>query len=438
METLLRVWAGAVLAAVAAAGCAQPVEQDTTPTEEEIIALARGIHDRVLTIDTHDDIPFNFATEEVDPGVRGNRKVDIPKMVEGGLDVGFFVVYVGQGERDEYEFAKERAMTKFDAIHRMTEDMHPDKIELAHTADDVERIAASGKLVAAIGIENGWVIGKDLALIETYHELGARYVTLAHNGHNDICDSANPRPQLGDEESEHDGVSEFGEQVIAEMNRVGIMVDVSHISKKSMLDAARLSRAPVIASHSSTRALCDVSRNMDDEQLLALKENGGVMQTVALAGFVKVDPGRNDSIAALREELGLEGGRGRGGRGRGGQAAQLSESELAERQARQTQFDERMQAIDEQYPPANVQDFVDHIDHAVNLIGVDHVGISSDFDGGGGIVGWNDASETFNVTLELVRRGYSEEEIAKLWGGNLLRVWRETERVAEEMKAEED
>ena len=435
METLLKVCAGAVLVAFVAAGCAQPVEQDTAPTEEEIIALARGIHDRILTIDTHDDIPFNFATEEVDPGVRGDRKVDIPKMVEGGLDVGFFIVYVGQGERDRYEFAKERAMTKFDAIHRMTEEMHPDKIELAYTADDVERIAASGKIVAAIGIENGWVIGKDLSLIETYHGLGARYITLAHNGHNDICDSANPRPQFGDEESEHDGVSEFGEQVIAAMNRVGIMVDVSHISKKSMLDAVQLSRAPVIASHSSARALCDVSRNMDDEQLLALKENGGVMQTVALAGFVKVDPGRNEAIAALREELGLGG---RGGRGRGGQAAQPSEAELADRQARQTQFDERMSAIDEQYPPANLQDFVNHIDHAVNLIGIDHVGISSDFDGGGGIVGWNDAGETFNVTLELVRRGYSEDDIAKLWGGNLLRVWRETERVAAELQTEED
>ena len=172
---------------------------------------------------------------------------------------------------------------------------------------------------------------------------------------------------------------------------------------------------------------------MDDEQLLALKENGGVMQTVALARFVKVDPERNEAIAALREELGLQGGRGRGGR-----AALPSEAELADRQARQTQFDERMKAIDEQYPPANVQDFVNHIDHGVNLIGIDHVGISSDFDGGGRIVGWNDASETFNVTLELVRRGYSEEDIAKLWGGNLLRVWRETERVAAEMQAQED
>ena len=434
METLLRRSVSLLVTGFVLAGCAQPqaVDEPAEPTEEELIALARGIHDRVVTIDTHDDIPFDFATEEVDPGVRGSRKVDLPKMREGGLDVGFFIVYVGQGDRDAagYELAKEQAMTKFAAIHRMAEEMYPDEIELAHTADDVERIAASGKLVAAIGIENGWVIGQDLSLIEEYQKLGARYVTLAHNGNNDICDSANPRGD--DPDNEHDGVSEFGVEVIAEMNRVGIMVDVSHISKKSMPDAARLSQAPVIASHSSTRALCDVSRNMDDEQLLALKENGGVMQTVALGDFVKVDPVRNEMVAGLREELGLRGGR--GGRGRG-PVAELSAAEQADREARQAQFDERLGAIDEEYPPANLEDFVNHIDHAVQLIGVDHVGISSDFDGGGGIPGWNDASETFNVTLELVRRGYSEQDVAKIWGGNLLRVWRETERVADELQA---
>ena len=210
------------------------------------------------------------------------------------------------------------------------------------------------------------MIGQDLSLLGDYHTRGARYITLAHNGHNDIADSAAPRQRLGDTEAEHDGVSAFGEAVIAEMNRLGIMVDVSHISKQAMLDAVRLSVAPVIASHSSTRTLRDHPRNLDDEQLLALRDNGGVMQTVALDDFVS---SRDD-------------------------------------------------------PPVAVRDFIDHIDYAVSLIGVDHVGISSDFDGGGGVVGWSDASETFNVTLELVRRGYTEDEIAKIWGGNLLRVWR--------------
>jgi len=392
-------------------------------SEEEIRALAAEIHIRVLTIDTHNDIPFNFATDEVDPGVRGDRQVDIPKMEEGEFDVGFFVVYVGQTERTpaNYRQAKEDAMTKFNAIHRMTDEMYPDRIELAYTAADVVRINQSGKRVAAIGIENGYVIGRDLSLLATYHELGARYITLAHGGHNDIADSSTPRENLGDGESEHGGISAFGEDVIAEMNRLGIMVDVSHISKDAMLDAARLSRAPVIASHSSTKALADVARNMDDEQLLALKENGGVMQTVALGGFVKVaPPEKREALAALREEMGITGFGGGGLR-------DLSDEQRAE-------YDRRRAELDERWPPANVGDFVDHIDHAVELIGIDHVGISSDFDGGGGIVGWADASETGNVTLELVRRGYSEEEIAKLWGGNLLRVWREVERVAAELQ----
>ena len=394
---------------------------EVTMSEEELTAKARGIHENLLTIDTHDDIPLTFASEEVDPGVRGDRQMDLPKMIEGGLDAGFFIVFVGQTERtpENYAKAKEDAMTKFNAIHRMTEEMYPDKIELAYTADDVVRINNSGKLVACIGIENGYVVGKDLSLLKKYHDLGARYITLAHNGHNDICDSANPREQLGDSESEHNGVSEFGKKVIAEMNRLGIMVDVSHISKKSMLDAVSLSKAPVIASHSSTRALCDVSRNMDDEQLQALKTNGGVMQTVALGNFVKNPPEKQTAMETLFEELGVRGRRA---------IRQLSDE-------KQAVYRKRRDEINEKWPPATVQDFVDHIDHAVKLIGIDHVGISSDFDGGGGIEGWKDASETFNVTLELVRRGYSEEEITKIWGGNLLRVWREVERVASEMQA---
>jgi membrane dipeptidase len=383
--------------------------------EEADVARAREIHDRVLTLDTHVDIPFNYATDEVDPGVRGRAQVDLPKMREGGLDAAFFIVYVGQGPRtpEGNTNAVASAMTKFDAIRRMTYELYPDQIELAYTANDVERIHESGKLVAAIGIENGYVIGQDLALIETYHGLGARYMTLAHNGHNDISDSANPRAD--EPAAEHDGLSAFGEEVVAELNRVGIMVDVSHISKAAMLHAIRVSRAPVIGSHSSTRALADVARNMDDDQLLALKENGGVVQMCALDGFVKVPaPERGEAVRALRAELGIS--------GRDGLRNLTPEQRAL--------YDERLVAIEAEWPRANVSDFVDHIDHAVNLIGIDHVGIASDFDGGGGITGWNDASETFNVTLELVRRGYTEEEIAKLWGGNLLRVWREVERVA--------
>ena len=394
---------------------------DTVEPESELVERARGIHDRVLTLDTHVDIPFNYATEDVDPGIRGAFKVDLPKMEEGGLNAVFFVVYVGQTARtpENYEKAKQDAMTKFNAIHRMADDMYLDRIEFAYSADDVVRIHESGKLVATIGIENGYVIGKDLSLLEKYHELGARYITLAHGGHNDIADSSSPRESFGDAESEHDGVSAFGEEVIAEMNRLGIMVDVSHISKAAMLDAVRLSKAPVIASHSSTRALAEHTRNMDDEQLRALGENGGVMQTVALGSFVKNPPEKKTAMDALLAEYGIA--------SMGG-LSELSDEKRAELTAKRDE-------LDEQWPPATVQDFVDHIDHAVEIMGVDHVGISSDFDGGGGIEGWNDASETFNVTLELVRRGYTEEQIAQFWSGNLLRVWREVERVAQETQS---
>ncbi len=427
--------AGVGAVALILAACGGSGSTDVAPDDGDLEQVARAIHQRVITIDTHDDIPFDFATDKVDPGVRGDRQVDLPKMREGGLDVAFFVVYVGQGDNtpEGYARAYEQAMTKFDAIHRLTDTMYPEQIELAYTADDVERIVGSGKLCAVIGMENGWPVGEDLANLKTFHDLGARYITLAHNGHNQIADSANPRPD--EPEHLHGGISDFGARVIAEMNRLGIMVDVSHISKQAMLEAVELSRAPVIASHSGVRALSDVARNMDDEQLRALAADGGVIQLVALEAFVRQTPERDAAIEAIvREETGEEGMRALFGR-----MSAASEQERAELQGRLQRVRERVAAeVDPRLPPPNVSDFVDHIDYAVGLIGIDHVGISSDFDGGGGVEGWRDASQTFNVTLELVRRGYTEEQIAKLWGGNLLRVWREAERVAAELQAEGD
>jgi membrane dipeptidase len=403
--------------ALSLSACSDPKSRETSLTSEEaLVAKAREIHDRILTIDTHDDIPSNFATPEEDPGVRNDRQVNIPKMVEGGLDTGFFVVYVGQSERtpENYGKAADEARQKFAAIHRMTE-MYPEKIELATSPEDVIRINQGGKLAACIGIENGFVIGKDLSLLKEYHERGARYVTLAHGGHNDIAESATPRSSLGDKEAEHDGLSEFGRQVVEEMNRIGIMVDVSHISKDAMMQAVETSEAPVIASHSGVRSLCNHPRNLDDEQLLAMKKSGSVIQAVALDDFVKEAPEeKKKAIEELRAEMGIT-----------GWAAYRN---LTEEQ--RATYQERMEEINSRWPGADVNDYVDHIDYAVRLIGIDHVGISSDFDGGGGVTGWNDASETFNVTLELVRRGYSEEDIEKLWGGNLLRVWRKVESVS--------
>jgi membrane dipeptidase len=385
-------------------------------TPEMLRTEAIKIHAEVITIDSHDDIPLNFATEAVNP-LNAMRQVNLENMRTGGLDAAFFIVYVGQTERTlaNYEQAQADAMTKFNAIHRMTNEMYPELIELAYSANDIERIHTSGKLVTAIGIENGYVIGTDLPLLERYYELGARYMTLAHSGHNDISDSAQPRPELGDSQSEHDGISQFGEQVITEMNRLGMIVDISHISKEAALDAMRLSNAPVIASHSNTRKLTDHYRNMDDETLLALKNNGGVIQTTALAAFVKQQTSaQREQTREILSNYGI---------GRISEWWDLTTQQRDE-------IKEDLLAIGY----ANVSDFIDHVDYAVDLIGIDHVGLSSDFDGGGGVVGWFDAGETFNVTLELVRRGYSREDIRKLWGGNLIRVWQEVERVAAESR----
>ena len=418
-----------VIFLTAFAACTQQPDVSTM-SEEELKAYARGIHDRVLTIDTHDDIPLNFATEEVDPAdPESDRQVTLPKMREGGLDAGFFIVYVGQGERtpEAYQNAYDEAKMKFKAIHRMTEDMHPDRIELAYTPEDVRRIHASGKLVACIGIENGYPVGDDLSILEEFYDLGGRYITIAHFGHNQICDASVPRGK--EPLSEHNGVSEFGKQVIAEMNRLGIMVDVSHISKKSMLDAVSLSKAPVIFSHSGIAALNDHPRNADDEMLLALRENGGVVQCVALEEFVKTPvgtPEREAAVIAFRAEYGITA---TDNFGIIRQQQELSEEKQAE-------YTEKLAELNAMYnvPRVNLKDYVDHIDYAVNLIGIDHVAISSDFDGGGGVEGWDHAGETFNLTLELVRRGYSEEEIAKLWGENTLRVWSDADRVAQEIR----
>lgn len=410
-------------------------------TEAQLVERARGIHERVITLDTHDDInASNFAADRNYTSDLGNQ-VNLPKMEAGGLDVAWLIVYTGQQDDFTpagYAAAMDNAMEKFEAIHRLTGEIAPDQIELALTSDDVRRIVASGKKVAMIGVENAYPIGDDLGNIERFHELGARYMSLAHNGHSQFADS-----NTGESFDVwmHDGLSDLGRQAVAEMNRLGIMIDLSHPSKQANMQTLELSRAPVIASHSSARAMGEHSRNMDDEQLLALKENGGVIQTVAFASYV--DPikhrAHNDAASTLRaeiaEELGIEIG---ADPRRGG--TPMSAEQRAEFIANRARINEAAapRIREEVYPvapPVDVADFVDHIDYLVDLIGLEHVGISSDFDGGGGVEGWDDASETFNVTLELVRRGYTEEEIGMIWSGNLLRVLDEVQAVAAEIQA---
>jgi membrane dipeptidase len=385
-------------------------------SEEEVLARAEAVHRRAVTIDTHNDILGNWGSPEIDPCTGTDMRVDIPKMVAGGLDMTFPAVYVGQGPRtpEGNEAVKSAALEKFAAIHRVAEEMCPDKVAIAYRAGDVEPIISGGRRVYGIGIENGYALGHDLSLLERYYDLGARYITLTHSGHNDIADSSTPRS--GPEE-EHGGLSEFGEEVVLEMNRLGIMIDISHVSDNTARDVFGLSAAPVIASHSGARALADSPRNLSDELLQLLRENGGVIQIVALGSYLEDDPPeKSAAVDALRQELGLT---------ERGAMRNITE------EMRET-YRNRMDEIEAQWPGPDVSVFVDHIDYVKNLIGVDHLGIGTDFDGGGGIPGFNDASESMNVTIELVRRGYGDEEIEKIWGGNLLRVWREVERVAAE------
>lgn len=402
--------------------------------ESILIEKAKAIHEKVITIDTHCDINVRNFTSNMNYTQNLATQVNLPKMIEGGLDVPWFVVYTGQETLDKpgYKKAYENAISKFDAIHELSEKFAPNQIEIALNSGDVKRIQASGKKVAMIGIENGYPIGTDIKNVEKFYDLGGRYMSLAHQGHSQLSDS-----NTGEKDGiwlYNDGLSELGKEVIREMNRVGMMIDISHPSKGAIKEMIEISKAPVIASHSSARALSNHSRNLDDEQLGWVKKNGGVVQTVAFSGYVNVN--KDMAYNKAQEEV-LE---------RIADANNFLILDWEEREGlsdkEQNEYNQKYQKIKdlakgdlalakEKFPPVNVSDFVDHIDYMVKFMGIDHVGISSDFDGGGGIEGWEDASETINVTIELVKRGYTEEQIAKLWGLNLLRVLDKVQSLAE-------
>lgn len=495
MSKSVRLTAAALFAGAAGflplhlAAQATPAPQASSASEQALVTKARGIHDRAIKADTHNDISVNNFTDACNYTMRLTNQVNLPKMIEGDMDVSFMIVYTGQGPLtpEGYESAYTRASGMFDAIHYFTEKIAPTKIGLALTPADVLRLHKEGKRIAVIGVENGYPIGNDIKKVEEFYKRGGRYMSLAHNGNSQLADS-----NTGERDGYlyGNGLSPLGRQVIAEMNRLGMMVDLSHPSKGANLEAIKLSKAPVIASHSSARAVADHSRNMDDELLAALKKNGGVVQTVAFASYVKVDPPqRAVEMAKLNADFGLNAGRGGGGGGRAAGAAPAAPAAGAARGGnaaapatagagrgagggcpiedpnapagargaraggggrgganpaldalsadKRAEYDRRLAEINAKWPAAaraNVKDFVDHIDYLVKKVGVDHVGISSDFDGGGGVDGFNSAAEAFNVTLELVRRGYSERDIDAIWSGNLLRVWSEVEQVAKKLQ----
>lgn len=403
--------------------------------DKELLEKARSIHKRVITIDTHNDINVNNFTEQTNYTQDLDTQVNLPKMEKGDLDVSWLIVYTGQEELNTagYKKAYENAISKFEAIHKLTKEIAPSQIGLATTSQEVRDLLAQGKKVAMIGVENAYPIGTDIKNVKKFYDLGARYMSLSHNGHSQFCDS-----NTGEENNTwlHNGLSELGKDVVKEMNRLGIMIDVSHPSKEAMRQMIELSKAPLIASHSSARALCDHSRNLDDEQLQWLKENGGVVQTVAFTSYLNKEKHKayNAAVRKVYSEVGEK---------IGFKLLDRSEVKALEHEERENYIEEfgrvkklaqpKVQNLKDKVSPVDVTDFVDHIDYLVEKIGIDHVGISSDFDGGGGIEGWADVSESLNVTVELVKRGYTEEDIAKLWGENLLRVLDQVQEVSESL-----
>ena len=405
-------------------------------TDQDLIEKAKRIHEKVITIDTHNDINVKNFTRTKNYTMDLGTQVNLPKMEAGGLDVSWLIVYTGQGELNEegYAAAYDNAIQKFEAIHRLTEEIAPDKMGLATSSDEVRELIAQGKKVAMIGVENAYPVAEDLGRIKEFYDRGARYMSLSHNGHSQFCDS-----NTGEENDVwlHNGLSDLGKKAVKEMNKWGIMIDVSHPSKEAIKQMFELSKAPLIASHSSARALCNHSRNLDDELLELFKKHGGVVQTVAFSSYLNTEKHNAFDAASKKvyEQKALE------------MDFEIlprdSVSNLPEdvQEKYYEKYNEVKEAsapelkmLKDELDPVNVSDFVDHLDYLVKKIGIEHVGISSDFDGGGGIEGWDDASETLNVTIELVKRGYSEEQIAKLWGENLLRVLDEVQEVARKMQ----
>lgn len=381
------------------------------PNEEQISRKAERIHDDILSVDTHCDTPMRFFRGGFDPGVRNDRGcVDFPRMKEGRLDAEFFAIFIGQGPRTPEAYEKAHAMTlaTFDSI-RASVDRYPELAGIALNEADARNLKAEGRVAIFMGIENGYPVGTDLAKIQQYYDLGARYITLCHSSNNDICDSSTDKGG-----PEHNGLSPFGEEAVREMNRLGMMVDVSHISDESFYDVLAVTKAPVFASHSSCRALCESPRNLNDDMLQALKKNGGVIQICILSDYLRQPEPNPEYDAKMKElrdkwrEMGSE----------------LTDKQQEERWA-------EFSALREKYLKlATVSDAVNHIQHVVDVIGIDYVGIGSDFDGGGGIEGCTDVSMMKNITIELIRRGYSRDDIAKIWGGNFMRVMNEVQALA--------
>lgn len=329
--------------------------------EARIFRQAKELHQRIVTLDSHTDTPMIFPGH-FNIGEKQGGKVNLPFMEEGRIDAAFMVAYIPQGERDEASLAKATAYAeeRLKEVIRQ-EQLNPTRMGIARTPDDLLRLKQAGKKAIFLGIENGYALGKEVNNVRKFRDMGVSYITLCHNGDNDLCDSARGK-------GEWKGLSPLGKQMVAEMNRLGVMVDISHAAESTFYDVLACSRYPIIASHSSARALCNHPRNLTDDQLKAIAGQGGVVQLCLYKGF-----------------------------------------------------------INEEAEKASVSDAIRHINHMVDLIGVEHVGIGSDFDGDGELIGCRASNELINITMHLLKEGYSETDISRIWGGNFLRVMRQVQ-----------
>ncbi len=381
---------------------------------EGVDKKVKNIHEKAITVDTHVDTPMALLEDGLDIGVKNSppqSRVDFPRMIEGGLDAIFFAAFTGQRERtpENTEKAYSLAHQMIDKTYESCE-KYNNMAEVATKSTDVIRLEKEGKRAIYIGMENGFPLGMHIDRIQEFYNRGVRYITLCHSSNNDICDSSTDRKG-----PEYNGVSAFGKEVIKEMNSLGMMIDVSHISDESFFDVMELSTAPVIASHSSVRAIAGHKRNFNDEMLKALAKNGGVIQICLLDDYIR-DP--DTTTIRYKKQMELR-----------AQYAKFETMNDVEKQELRAEW----RSLSEKYPKKlpTVKDCVDHIDYVKNLVGIDYVGIGSDFDGGGGLDGVADVSEFPNITAEMVKRGYTEEEIIKVWGGNFFRVFKQVENLAQ-------
>jgi membrane dipeptidase len=378
--------------------------------DAKLEAKAHRIHDAVITLDSHLDIPLDYGTGAHDPAIDGDTQVDLPKLERGGLDAAVLAVFVSNGPRtpDKIAAAAIEAETKLNAIRAITTH-YPDRAALALHPADVVRIHHQHKVAIVIGFLNAYPLGNDISAIDAYYARGVRTFGFVHAGNNDFADSSRGGPE------EHAGLSPLGKEAVGKLNRLGVIIDVSQLTKKGLLQTTALSTAPVVATHSGVRALVESPRNLTDEELDAVAATGGVIQIVAFKSYIKAPPaGYTDGVRAVRAKYALPA------------AFQRANDDVATLPTdKRDAYSKEVAAL---FPDATVSDLVDSIDYAVKRIGIDHVGISSDFNHGGGIDGFRNEGEAFNITRELVKRGYTKRQIAKLWGGNFLRVWRAVER----------